>query len=329
LARKAKLQLGKLQYLPVSQIQPSSWGIRKSSRTNVLHGPIKELGVLQNVICRPLKEGGYKIVSGDGRLQQAKRLGFEKIPAMVINCNEKLGLLVHGIENLARDDLNAAEQGALLSELHDQGFSLKQISQMLGGKLSISTVGTRIELVEKLNEKVQQAVVEGKLPLTVVEAALDELGTEGANKALSIMVDKRVSSMPEALQVLKSIKPTRDIHALMRKYSPRKHVSEKELAQKNAAHAPNWIQIYKLDVSGEIAGVDDKGVYVKVKDPNRTIRVRLFEQIETMKSELMKKARHGDLLSFSVKLESPLVEEPKGEKPQEVPVIAAKPQVQG
>jgi hypothetical protein len=262
---------------------------------------------------RPVKGGSYQAIFGDGRLEEAKRLHINKIPAIVVDTNEKVGLLLHAIENFSRDDLSPIEEAELLATLQRQGrFTLDDLAEIFQGRFSRSRIGTRIEMHKKLSDKAKAAVADGSLPLKTVECALDELSVPDANRALEIMIDKKATDMPSALEVMRTIKP--DMKTKTR-YRPRKHIANEPERSKDASVTPkSWIQIYRLDLSGEIAGVDDRGVYVRVKDPNRTIRVRLFEQIEVVKSELMKKARHGDLLSFSVKLESPLLQEKKGEK---------------
>jgi ParB/RepB/Spo0J family partition protein len=325
LARKPKLQLGKLQYLPTNRIEPSKWGIRKATRTGTLHRSIEQVGILQNICVRPVKGGNFQAIFGDGRLLEAQRLHINKIPAIVVDTNEKVGLLLHAIENFSRDDLSPIEEAELLATLQSQGrFTLDDLAEIFQGRFSRSKIGTRIEMHWKLTDKAKAAVSNGSLPLKTVEMALDELSVPDANRALEIMISKKATDMPSALEVMRTIKP--DIKKKVR-YRPRKHREHEPEASKAPIQTPtNWITIYRFQIQGEVAGVDDKGIYVREKDPNRAMRYRLFEQIEVVKLELMKKARHGDLLSFSVKLESPLVaEEPKAgkEKQETVSPIAA------
>jgi ParB family transcriptional regulator, chromosome partitioning protein len=71
---------------------------------------VEEHGILEPLIVRPLKTGGYELVAGERRLRAAKELGLAQVPIVIRNFSDEKALEVALLENLQRDDLNPIDE---------------------------------------------------------------------------------------------------------------------------------------------------------------------------------------------------------------------------
>src|SRR5215218_3753597 len=82
---------------------------------------LKERGVLQPVLVRPLPGGTYELIAGERRWRAAQIAGLESVPAIVRPDDDAASLELALIENMAREDLNPLEEAracaALVEEL--------------------------------------------------------------------------------------------------------------------------------------------------------------------------------------------------------------------
>jgi ParB family chromosome partitioning protein len=78
---------------------------------------IKELGVLEPLIVRPLSGGDYELVAGDRRLKASLIAGLAEVPVVIQEMDDDMVKQVQLIENLQREDLNAYEETIGILEL--------------------------------------------------------------------------------------------------------------------------------------------------------------------------------------------------------------------
>lgn len=71
---------------------------------------IKQHGILQPLLVRPLKGGKYELVAGERRYRAAQTAGLTEVPVVVRNLNEDEAFQLALIENLQREDLNPVEE---------------------------------------------------------------------------------------------------------------------------------------------------------------------------------------------------------------------------
>lgn len=67
---------------------------------------IRRYGLLQPILLKNISMDVYEIISGERRFRACKLLGYEKIPAIVLDMNEKDCLCISLMENINRVDLN-------------------------------------------------------------------------------------------------------------------------------------------------------------------------------------------------------------------------------
>lgn len=126
-----------------------------------LTASIKELGVLQPVLVRPLAEDRYELVAGERRLRAAKRAGLQSIPALIKDIDDSSSLEQALVENLHRQDLNPLEEAASYQQLiEDFGFTHEVLATRVGKSRAAITNTLRLF---QLPPSIQRMVQEGRL----------------------------------------------------------------------------------------------------------------------------------------------------------------------
>ena len=102
-----------LRQLPVDLIIPNPDQPRRrfdEQSLVALSESIKERGVLQPVLVRPLPAGTYELIAGERRWRAAGLAGLETMPAIIRADTTATTLELALIENMAREDLNPIEE---------------------------------------------------------------------------------------------------------------------------------------------------------------------------------------------------------------------------
>jgi len=128
---------------------------------------MKELGLIQPIVISE-QEGQYEIVVGHRRWMAAKRLGWEKIDAIVRTLDRTQIALIRATENLQREGLSYLEEAAIYADLHvTHKLSLNQIAGRVGK--SFITVKNRLDLLT-MDDGIQKAIHDKKInPSVAVE----------------------------------------------------------------------------------------------------------------------------------------------------------------
>lgn len=117
---------------------------------------IREHGVLQPLIVRPLSDGSYQLVAGERRWRASRLAGLSEVPVIVRALTDSEVAVIALIENLQREDLNPIEEAEGISRLIDEyAFTQEQAAEKLGKSRSALTNTLRLM---KLPEKVRGLV---------------------------------------------------------------------------------------------------------------------------------------------------------------------------
>src|SRR5438093_1329345 len=85
-------------------------------RLQELANSIKEQGVLQPILVRPIVAGRYEIIAGERRYRACKIVGLKHIPAIVKESDDTGSMVSAFLENAQREDLSPLEkENALIS----------------------------------------------------------------------------------------------------------------------------------------------------------------------------------------------------------------------
>ena len=156
-----------LREVPIGAIKPNTYQPRSvfdEEAMSSLAASIKELGVLQPILVRPLEgqEHAYELIAGERRWRAARRAGLQTIPVLVRDAINDLSSLEQAlVENVQRSDLNVLEEAAAYQQLIDE-FSLThdQVARRVG-KSRVSITNT-LRLLQ-LPTSVQSLVADGTL----------------------------------------------------------------------------------------------------------------------------------------------------------------------
>ena len=127
---------------------------------------IKQHGIFQPLLVRPLSSGGYELVAGERRYRAASESELTEVPVVIRSLSNSDALSLALIENLQREDLNPVEE-------------TEGILQLLSLHLE-TTVEEAISLLYRLNNESKGNVtrnVTGKETVERVEKIFDSIGT--------------------------------------------------------------------------------------------------------------------------------------------------------
>ncbi len=124
-----------LRSLPLADIRPHPGQPRRyfdEEALDDLARSIAQRGVIQPVIVRPRKGGGYELVAGERRWRAAQRARLHEIPAIVRELSDPDTFALALIENIQREDLNPVEEAEAYQRLvGDQGYSPVEVARMV------------------------------------------------------------------------------------------------------------------------------------------------------------------------------------------------------
>ena len=108
---------------------------------------IRTHGVLQPLIVRESGNGFYQIVAGERRFRAAKLAGLTEVPVVVVTTDDLTTAPLALVENVQREDLNAAEEAFAYRELSEVWHMTQEEIAAKIGK-SRSAVANAIRLTE-------------------------------------------------------------------------------------------------------------------------------------------------------------------------------------
>ncbi|HYM82964.1 MAG TPA: ParB/RepB/Spo0J family partition protein [Candidatus Dormibacteraeota bacterium] len=98
-----------------------------------LAASIREHGVLQPVLVRPVGPNRYQLVAGERRWRASRLAGVDTIPALIEELDDETAMEISIIENLQREDLSPLDEAAMYDRMiRDHGYSVRRLAQKLG-----------------------------------------------------------------------------------------------------------------------------------------------------------------------------------------------------
>lgn len=192
--------------IPVSAITPNPKQPRSvfdEEALSELVGSIKEVGLLQPIVVRPLGEGAYELVMGERRLRASQKAGLTTIPAIVRRTEEADLLRDALLENLHRAQLNPLEEAAAYQQmLADFGCTQEELSTRI--KRSRPQISNTIRLLQ-LPAPVQRRVAAGvisagharALLMLPDTAAMESLASRIVAEGLSVRAVEEIVALGE------------------------------------------------------------------------------------------------------------------------------------
>lgn len=138
----------KVQQLDLAKLQPFKnhpFKVKDDEEMDKTVESIKQFGVLNPVIVRPLEEGGYEIVSGHRRCHASELVGLTTVPGIVRNLDDDAATILMVDSNLQRETLLPSERAFALKMRYDAmkrqaGRPLKENASQVGTNLRTDSV---------------------------------------------------------------------------------------------------------------------------------------------------------------------------------------------
>ena len=180
-----------IKKINISQITPNPSQPRKNFKDEdlkELSSSIKNQGLIQPIIIKPIKDGQYQIVAGERRWRACQLNGMHEVECVIKNLDDTSVLEAALIENIQREDLNVIEEANAYKGLIDiKGINNENLAKLLSK--SSSHVSNILRLLE-LDKKIQQMVINGDLSMGHARALIGV--PDAINKANEI-IEKKLS----------------------------------------------------------------------------------------------------------------------------------------
>src|SRR3954454_12668990 len=166
-----------LREIPIEMISPNPHQPRQSFREETLVAlseSLRQRGVLQPVLVRPVAGGTYELIAGERRWRAAQMAGFDSVPALVRPRDDAESLELALVENMAREDLNPIEEARACALLVEElGLTREDVGRRVGrSRVAVSNL---LRLLD-LPDEVLELIAAGEL-------------TEGHGRALLMVSD--------------------------------------------------------------------------------------------------------------------------------------------
>ncbi len=198
---------GDIRQLDLDQLVPGRYQPRQrfdEADLAELEQSIRQFGVIEPLVARPLADGSYEILAGHRRWQAAQRAGLNQIPVVVREADDQTAAAIALVENLLRQDLNPIEQGRALRRLREEfGLTQEQLAERLG--VSQSAISKTLRLlglepaVQILIEEGRLEAGHGKVLLNLPREAQLRLAEQAASEGWSVRELERRRTPPAAL----------------------------------------------------------------------------------------------------------------------------------
>lgn len=205
--------------LAVNDIIPNKEQPRKTfdeAALQELADSIKQHGVLQPLLVRPLTTGGYQLVAGERRWRASRLAELKEVPVIIKELSDTEAMEIAIIENLQREDLNPIEEAEGLQALIDKcGFTQEEVATSVGKSRPAITNALRLL---RLPEEVRQMTKDGDISAGHARALLAfenepmmlECAKQIVDKKLTVRDVEKMAKRPKTSKIKASSGKARD-----------------------------------------------------------------------------------------------------------------------
>lgn len=205
-----KIRLERLQrgvYQPRRDMSPEA--------LDELAESIRNQGILQPIVIRPIGDERYEILAGERRWRAAQIAGLDLVPCIIKEVEDEAAVAIALIENIQRENLNAMEEAIALQRLADEfEMTHAEVAQAVGK--SRATISNLLRL-NNLNDEVKTLLEHGDIEMGHARALLALEGDEQTMAARTVVAkgltvrdtEKLVSKQqqPKAEKPAKTVDP--------------------------------------------------------------------------------------------------------------------------
>src|SRR5438045_3235124 len=151
--------------LPIDKLDPNP----DQPRTEIgdlteLTSSIREKGVLEPLLVKPLATGRWMIIAGERRWRAATAAGLQDVPCIEMDVDEQGVAEIALIENMQRKDLTPWEEADGLAALcHRYGYTHEEVARKVGKSRSTVTEAISLAAIpEEIREECRLADITAK-----------------------------------------------------------------------------------------------------------------------------------------------------------------------
>ncbi|MCW8977270.1 MAG: ParB/RepB/Spo0J family partition protein [Marinobacter sp.] len=185
---------GELREVPIDLIQRGRYQPRRDmdpAALQELADSIRQQGVMQPVVVRPIAEGRYELIAGERRWRVTQMAGLDSIPAIIRDVPDEAAIAMALIENIQRENLNPIEEAFALQRLQDEfGLTQAQVAEAVGkSRTTITNLLRLIGLSEDVRIMLEHGDLEmghGRAMLTLAPELQMQVAKQVVAKSLSV-----------------------------------------------------------------------------------------------------------------------------------------------
>lgn len=150
--------------LRISEIEPNREQPRKyfdEEALTELADSIRQHGVIQPLLVRPMENGTYQLVAGERRWRASRMAGLTEVPVVIKDLSEIEAMELALIENLQRQDLNPIEEAVGFQQLMERySMTQEQVASRVGkSRPAVANALRLLNLPEQVVAMVQSGEV--------------------------------------------------------------------------------------------------------------------------------------------------------------------------
>lgn len=185
---------GELREIPVDLIQRGRFQPRRDmdpAALQELADSIRQQGVMQPVVVRPISEGRFELIAGERRWRATQMAELDRIPAIVRDVPDDAAIAMALIENIQRENLNPVEEAFALQRLQEEfGLTQAQVAEAVGkSRTTITNLLRLISLSEDVRVMLEHGDLEmghGRAMLTLEPEQQMQVARQVVAKSLSV-----------------------------------------------------------------------------------------------------------------------------------------------
>jgi len=185
---------GELREVPIDLIQRGRYQPRRDmdpAALQELSDSIRQQGVMQPVVVRPIAEGRYELIAGERRWRATQMAELDSIPAIIRDVPDEAAIAMALIENIQRENLNPIEEAFALQRLQDEfGLTQAQVAEAVGkSRTTITNLLRLIGLSEDVRIMLEHGDLEmghGRAMLTLAPELQMQVAKQVVAKSLSV-----------------------------------------------------------------------------------------------------------------------------------------------
>lgn len=185
---------GELREVPIDLIQRGRFQPRRDmdpAALQELSDSIRQQGVMQPVVVRPIAEGRFELIAGERRWRATQMAELDRIPAIIRDVPDDAAIAMALIENIQRENLNPIEEAFALQRLQDEfGLTQAQVAEAVGkSRTTITNLLRLISLSEDVRVMLEHGDLEmghGRAMLTLQPEQQMQVARQVVAKSLSV-----------------------------------------------------------------------------------------------------------------------------------------------